>query len=108
MSKKVEVKFKHKGGIEMSASKKIFMAGLATLSVLFAAGISQAADNGQEEPAAKVRVCHMDQENATQGKVIIVSENAVKAHLGHGDPSIFVAYEDGSCTIVRARSSHLP
>jgi hypothetical protein len=103
MSKKVEVKFNKKGGTDMRASKKIFMVGVAALSVLFAAGVSQAAANGQEETDAKVRVCHMDHEGATQGNVIVVSENAVKAHIGHGDPSVFVAYEDGSCTIVRER-----
>lgn len=76
----------------MRASKKIVMAGLASISVLVAAGVSQAADK------AKVRVCHME---GGKGRVLVVSESAVNTHIGHGDPSLFKAYEDGSCEIVK-------
>lgn len=71
---------------------KVSSKGLRLMLVVAAIFVSATAVNA----ADKVRICHIE-DGATVGKVLKVSEKAVKAHLKHGDPTLFVAYDDGTC-----------
>ena len=67
----------------------------------FAAALpmSHSALAAKKAPAAKVRICHVNSANdvvvfnetysAMLGRVTEVSENAVNAHLAHGDSEVF-------------------
>ena len=65
------------------------------LSVSFMA-VSSVSVLAAEKSSEKERICHIDSKDG-KGKVLSVSKSAVKAHIKHGDPATFVAYDDGSC-----------
>lgn len=72
----------------MKVSMKMIRVLLVVAALLVSATAVNAAD--------KVRVCHLE-DGATIGKVLKISEKAVKSHLKHGDPTLFIAYDDGTC-----------
>ena len=72
----------------MKVSKRIVKVSLVVATLFLSA---TAVNAGEKE-----RVCHLE-DGATIGKVLKVNEKAVKAHLKHGDPTVFIAYEDGTC-----------
>lgn len=67
---------------------------LAVLTVLFALTASAAWAGG-----AKVKVCHIPPGNPSNFHTITISENALQAHLGHGDlPGTCFAHCDTLCS----------
>ena len=75
----------------MKVSKRIIRVSLVVAALFISATAVNAAE--------KQRVCHLDNKSSTVGKVLNVSEKAVKAHLNHGDPAVFIAYKDGTCKV---------
>lgn len=77
----------------MKTKKTGIVAGILAMGVVLGAGSLYAV----EEKAEKTKICHFNDSSDVKGKVLSVSENAIKAHMEHGDPKVFVAYKDGSC-----------
>ena len=72
--------------------------GLAALVLALGVGFGSVADAA---PLAKVEICHHETKHldfpSSNWHVIEVNENAIQAHLNHGDALIFGANDDGSC-----------
>ena len=66
--------------------------GVAVASALIFNVNATLAEGAKKE---KVKICHIDSDSG-KGEVLTVSKSAVKAHLKHGDPKVFIAYRDGS------------
>ena len=75
---------------------KRFKGTCAMVFSVFLFVISVATTQAGEGNDGKVKICHLSSDSDV-GKVLTVSENATKAHVKHGDPVTFIAYEDGSC-----------
>ncbi|MDH3974812.1 MAG: hypothetical protein OEV42_11085 [Deltaproteobacteria bacterium] len=68
---------------------KMMKAGLLAIMVVSMVMFTSSSIYAGGKKADKSEMCH-------DGKVIMVSGNAIKAHLAHGDPDVFVK-EGNSC-----------
>ena len=59
----------------------------------------------ETESAAKMRICHYNSKTDAEGKIIVISINALKAHKEHGDPSRYYILSKDRCKKLPQSSS---
>ena len=82
----------------MKKTSVLAMFGASAMAAAFL--IFSSATAATAAPPSKVTICHIDQDDVVEGEptsvVISVSENALDAHLAHGDWVIDPTLDPGS------------
>ena len=80
----------------MRVHKKLVVAVTSTLVVFSLQSLGFSAE-AKEKDGKKIKICHMSPSSGSKGRILTVSENSLRGHLGHGDPVKYIAYKDGKC-----------